>query len=100
MRCDGCLWLRWASFAVLVLLTTAKEFTANAVPILKQEQLMTPDRRIVLSRNHSAGNDPQKLGYLVVACLRARICAVVNSPPQTLQRQPGDAVCGITGKPC
>jgi hypothetical protein len=36
------------NFAVLVLLTTVKEFTATAVPILKPEQLMTPDKRIVL----------------------------------------------------
>jgi hypothetical protein len=43
-----------------VLLTTVKEFTANRCPILKPEQLMTPDKRIVLSRTHSAGNDPQK----------------------------------------
>jgi len=32
--------------------------------------------------------------------LLSRICSVVNSPPQTLQRQPGDAASGITGTPC
>src|SRR5271169_7197757 len=32
--------------------------------------------------------------------LLLRICSVVNWPPQTLQRQPGDAACAITGTDC
>jgi len=32
--------------------------------------------------------------------LLSRICSVVNSPPQTLQRQLGDAACAITGTDC
>ncbi len=31
--------------------------------------------------------------------LLSRICSVVNSPPQTLQRQPGDAACAIPAVP-
>ena len=34
------------------------------------------------------------------ARLLSRICSVVNSPPQTLQRQPGDAACAISGADC
>jgi len=34
------------------------------------------------------------------ARLLSRICSVVNSPPQTLQRQPGDAACAISGTDC
>jgi hypothetical protein len=34
------------------------------------------------------------------ARLLSRICSVVNSPPQTLQRQPGDAARAITDTPC
>lgn len=32
--------------------------------------------------------------------LLSRIYPEVNSPPQTLHRQPGDTVCGITATPC
>lgn len=32
--------------------------------------------------------------------LLSRICSVVNSSPQTLQRQPGEAACAITGGDC
>jgi len=34
------------------------------------------------------------------ARLPSRICSVVNLPPQTLQRQPGDAACAMTGIDC
>ena len=34
------------------------------------------------------------------ARLLSRICSVVNPPPQTLQRQPGDAACAIPGTGC
>jgi hypothetical protein len=34
------------------------------------------------------------------ARLLSRICSVVNSPPQTLQRQLGDAACEICGVGC
>jgi hypothetical protein len=39
------------------------------------------------------------IGLLFVRWL-ARICSVVNTPPQTLQRQPGDAACAITDTDC
>lgn len=34
------------------------------------------------------------------ARLLSRICTVVNSPPQTLQRQPGEVACGAAGIDC
>jgi len=34
------------------------------------------------------------------ARLLSRICSVVNMPPQTLQRQPGDAARVIPRTPC
>ncbi len=48
-----------------------------------------PDPPIPGSRFRTAAAD--------FARLQSRICSVVNSPPQTLQRQPGDAARAING---
>jgi len=35
-----------------------------------------------------------------LARVLSRICSVVNPPPHTLHRQPGDAACAIPGRVC
>jgi hypothetical protein len=47
-----------------------------------------------------AENDDAALVVAPLVRLLSRICSVVNSCPQTLQRQPGDAAGAIPGTDC
>ena len=55
-------------------------------------RLVWPHRTTLFAYTYSIALD--------FARLLSRICSVVNTPPQTLQRQPGNAACAITDTDC